>query len=190
MRRTGDGHDLPPLLAAEIAREHTRLRLIVEQIGVIETESRQALHKAPAHATAAARARQLNRLVGIGMAGAQTLANEVYYRAFANRRQVGGYTGLTGTPYDSGETRREQGISKAGNPRARAILIELAWLWLRLQPDSALTRWFKERVGNGKGRIAKIAIVALARKLAVALWRYLETGLVPTGARLRAGVAG
>jgi transposase len=190
VRRTGDGHDLPPLLAAEIAREHTRLRLIVEQIGVIETESRQALHKAPAHATAAARARQLNRLVGIGMAGAQTLANEVYYRAFANRRQVGGYTGLTGTPYDSGETRREQGISKAGNPRARAILIELAWLWLRLQPDSALTRWFKERVGNGKGRIAKIAIVALARKLAVALWRYLETGLVPTGARLRAGVAG
>jgi transposase len=186
VRNTGDGHELPPLLAAEIAREHARLQLIVEQIGVIEAANRQAPSAAPAPATAP-KATQLNRLVGIGMVGAQTLANEVYYRAFANRRQVGGYTGLTGTPYDSGETRREQGISKAGNPRARAILIELAWLWRRLQPDSALTRWFKERVGSGKGRIIKIAIVALARKLAVALWRYLETGLVPTGARLRAG---
>jgi len=114
------------------------------------------------------------------------LAHEVYYRSFANARQVGSYTGLAGTPYNSGETRREQGISKAGNPRVRTMLIELAWLWRRFQPDSELTRWFNSRIGEAKGRVRKIFIVALARKLAVALWRYLETGLVPTGARLRA----
>jgi transposase len=89
------------------------------------------------------------------------------------------------TPYDSGASRRQQGISKAGNHRARTIAIELAWLWLTHQPDSELSRWFRERVGNLKGRIRKIAIVALARKLMVALWRYLETGLVPTGATMR-----
>ncbi|MFL5041582.1 MAG: transposase [Xanthobacteraceae bacterium] len=92
---------------------------------------------------------------------------------------------MTDTPYDSGGSRRQQGISKAGNHRARTAAIELGWLWLRHQPDSELSRWFRERVGNAKGRIRKIAIVALARKLMVALWRYLETGLVPTGAIMR-----
>lgn len=187
-RRTGDGHAVPPALAAEIARELARLRLLVEQIAALEAEIQEQRRTAPAGSTAA-KAAQLDRLVGIGMAGAQTLAHEVYYRSFANRRQVGSYTGLTGTPYDSGASRREQGISKAGNPRARTVLIELAWLWQRYQPDSELSRWFHQRVGNTKGRMRKIAIVALARKLAVALWRYLETGLVPTGARLRAAPA-
>jgi transposase len=183
--RTGDGQAVPPALAAEIARELARLRLLVEQIAGLEAEITAQMHAAAAGSTAA-KAAQLRRLVGIGMAGAQTLAHEVYYRSFANRRQVGSYTGLTGTPYDSGASRREQGISKAGNARARTMLIELAWLWQRHQRDSELSRWFHQRVGTIKGRIRKIAIVALARKLAVALWRYLGTGLVPTGARLRA----
>jgi len=186
--RTGDGRALPPALLAEITRELTRLRLLTEQIAGLEADIREQKHAACAGSTAA-KAAQLTRLVGIGMAGAQTLAHEVYYRSFANRRQVGSYVGLTGTPYDSGDQRREQGISKAGNPRARTMLIELAWLWTRHQPDSELSRWFHRRVGTLKGRIRKIAIVALARKLAVALWRYLETGLVPTGARLRAASA-
>ena len=124
-------------------------------------------------------------LRSIGPVGGQTLVNEVFYRDFDNRRQVGSYFGLVGTPYDSGERSREQGISKAGNRRARRLAIELAWLWTVHQPDSALTRWFRERVRDIKGRIRRIAIVALARKLMVALWRYLKTGVVPTGAVLR-----
>jgi transposase len=184
-RRTGDGRDLPPILAREIAREHARLLLVVAQIAAVEAETRTSL-QAPPVGSSAAKTVQLARLKGIGETTAQVLANEVYYRDFANRRQVGGFVGLTGTPYDSGQTRREQGISKAGNPRARASLIELAWFWLVHQPDSELTRWFKARVGDLKGRVRKIAIVALARKLAVALWRYLETGLVPEGAVLKA----
>jgi transposase len=109
----------------------------------------------------------------------------VFYRSFDNTRQVGGYFGLAGTPYDSGESRREQGISKAGNRRARKLAIQLAWLWLRHQPGSQLSCWFRARVGNLKGRIRRISIVAVARKLMVALWRYLTIGLVPTGAVLR-----
>ena len=109
----------------------------------------------------------------------------MFYRDFDNRRQVGGYFGLAGTPYDSGERSRDQGISKAGNRRARRLAVELAWLWVRNQPDSELSRWFRARVGDVKGRIRRIAIVALARKLMVALWRYLTTGLVPAGAVLR-----
>lgn len=182
---TGDGHNVPPALAREIAREHARLMLLAEQIAAVEAEIRMTMQAAPAGSTAA-KAMQLTRLKSIGETTAQVLAHEVYYRAFANRRQVGSFVGLTGTPYDSGQARREQGISKAGNPRARAALIELAWFWLVHQPESELTRWFTTRVGERKGRMRKIAIVALARKLAVALWRYLETGLVPSGAVLKA----
>ena len=119
------------------------------------------------------------QLKAVGPHTAQVLANEVFYRDFKNRRQVGSCVGLTDVPYDSGASRRQQGISKAGNHRARTTAIELAWLWLRHQPGSELSRWFRERVGN---LIRKIAIVALARKLMVALWRYLESGLVPSGA--------
>ena len=133
---------------------------------------------APAEDSVEAKAVQLAQLKAIGPQIAQLLANEVFYRDFKNRRQVGSCFGLTDTPYDSGASRRQQGISKAGNHRARTTAIEPAWLWLTHQPDSELSRWFRERVGNLKGRIRKIAIVALARKLMVALWRYLETGLV------------
>ena len=181
---TGDGRLLPARLKDEIRREHERLSLICQQIKAIEAEH-QAAHRAPAPGSVEAKTVQLAELKGIGPVFAQVLGNEVFYRRFANRRQLGSYLGLTGTPFDSGDSRREQGISKAGNSRARATAIELAWLWLRHQPDSALSRWFRERVGELKGRMRRIAIVALARKLTVALWRYLETGLIPTGAVLR-----
>src|SRR3954452_3007220 len=107
------------------------------------------------------------------------------YRPFANRKEVAAYAGLTPSPYASGDRHRDQGISKVGNPLLRKAMVELAWLWLRYQPDSALARWFTERVGSVRGRIRKIMAVALARKLLVALWRYLTTGLLPEGARLK-----
>jgi transposase len=181
--RTGDGRPLPPRLVAEIKRQHLRLGLVVEQLAELEAQSRAAAADAPA-GSSAAKVVQLARLKGIGQISARPLVSEVFYRRFDNRRQVGGYFGLDGSPYDSGASRKEQGISKAGNPRARALAIELAWLWLRHQPNSDLSRWFFDRVGDMKGRVRKIAIVALARKLMVALWRYLETGVVPGGAVL------
>jgi transposase len=115
---------------------------------------------------------------------ASGLTREVFCRSFADRRAIAGFVGLTGTPFNSGGSEREQGISKNGNPRVRRILLQLAWRWLRFQPDSALSCWFVERTGGAKGRIRKIMVVALARKLLVALWRYVETGEVPAGARL------
>lgn len=182
--RTGDGRPLPERLKQEIAREHERLQLVARQIAEIEAKSHAEL-RAAQPGSPEARIMQLIDLKGIGPVGGQELVNEVFYRAFDNRRQVGSYFGLTGTPYDSGERSREQGISKAGNRRARELAVELAWLWTVHQPDSALTRWFRERVRDIKGRIRRIAVVALARKLMVALWRYLTTGVIPTGAVLR-----
>jgi transposase len=182
--RTGDGHPLPPRLKEEIAREHERLCLVAKQINELEAKSRAEL-RAARPGLPEAKIKQLIGLKSIGAVGAQGLVNEAFYRDFQNRGQVGSYFGLTGTPYDSGDRRRDQGISKAGNRRARVLAIELAWLWTINQPDSALTRWFRERVRDVKGRIRRIAIVALARKLMVALWRYLTTGVVPAGAVLR-----
>ena len=182
--RTGDGRPLPEKLKQEIVREHERLCLVDRQLRAIEGDSRAELRAAPP-GSREAKTVMLAQLKGIGMVGGQGLVNEVFYRSFDNRRQVGSYIGLTGTPYNSGASERDQGISKAGNSRARELAIELAWLWLRHQPGSALTRWFHERVRDLKGRPRRVAIVAVARKLMVALWRYLETGVVPTGAVLR-----
>lgn len=179
--RTGNGQALPPRLKEEIVREHERLCLVHKQLLALEAKSKVEL-RAAAPGSAEAKIMQLIDLKSIGPVSGQELVNEVFYRSFDNRRQVGSYFGLTGTPYDSGESRREQGISKAGNRRARRVAIELAWLWLRHQPGSALSRWFRERVGALKGRIRRIAIVAMARKLMVALWHYVTTGVVPTGA--------
>ena len=179
--RTGDGRALLPRLKDEIRREHERLLLVQKQIKALEAEN-AAAHRAPEKGSVEAKAVQLAQLKAVGPHIAQVLANEVFYRDFKNRRQVGSCVGLTDVPYDSGASHRQQGISKAGNHRARTTAIELAWLWLRHQPDSELSGWFRKRVGAIKGRIRKIAIVALARKLMVALWRYLETGLVPSGA--------
>ena len=185
--RTGDGRPLPPRLKQEIEREHQRLCLVDQQLRDLEAVNVREL-RAAAPGSNADKVVNLAWLKGIGVAGGQKLVNEVFYKKFDNRRQVGSYLGVVGTPYDSGKSRREQGISKAGNHRARTTAIELAWLWVQHQPDSELSRWFHARVGDAKGKIRKITIVALARKLMVALWRYLETGVVPTGAVLHRSI--
>jgi transposase len=132
------------------------------------------------------RSRPWLRYVAIGPEFATRLVGEVFYRSFANRRQLASFAGIAPSPWSSGSIERDQGISKAGSSLVRTTMIELGWLWLRYQPGSALSIWFRERVGDQKGRARRIAIVALARKLLVALWRYLETGLVPTGAAFKA----
>ena len=180
---TGDGRPLPERLGREIAREIQRLALVQEQLREIERE--RDLAPTPCEATERKR-HQLLRLNGIGAASAPILAREVYYRQFANRRQVASYLGLTPSPYDSGESRRSQGISKAGNSLVRAVMIQTAWLWLKHQPQSALSQWFRQRTEGQSKRMRCVMIVALARKLAVALWRYLEHGLIPQGATLSA----
>jgi transposase len=182
--RTGDWRALTGRLKEEIVREHERLCLVSRQLAALEASSRGE-QRAAAPGSAEAKIVHLAQLKGIGLVGGQGLVNEVFYRDFDNRRQVGSYFGLTGTPYDSGQSQRDQGISKAGNHRARELAIELAWLWVRHQPDSELSHWFRERVRDIKGRLRRITIVAVARKLMVALWRYLQTGVLPTGAVLR-----
>lgn len=178
--RTGDGRELPPALRAEVERECRRLWQVNEMIGAVARE-RDAARVAGERD----RIEVLTRLVGVGEVSAGVLADEVFLRDFANRREVAGYVGLGSSPYNSGAVQRDQGISRAGNPRARRVAIELAWFWLRYQPESRLSRWFHERVGTTRGRFKRIMIVALARKLIVALWRYLTTGLIPEGALAR-----
>ena len=155
-------------------------------IADVEAE-RDAIVKeaAPQHPNAD-KIKTLAALSSIGSEFATRLVGEVFYRSFANRRQLASFAGIAPSPWSSGSIERDQGISKSGSSMVRTTLIELAWMWLRYQPGSALSTWFRERVGNGKGRVRRIAIVALARKLLVALWRYLETGLVPTGAVFKA----
>ena len=181
--RTGDGRALPARLKEEIVREHVRLCLANQQMRELERTCAKELRGA-VEGSPEAKICHLISLKGIGPIGGQKTFNEVFYRSFENRRQVGSYFGLTGTPYDSGQSRREQGISKSGNRRARSIAIELAWLWLQHQPDSELSQWFRNRVGALKGRIRRINIVAVARKLMIALWRFVTTGVVPKGAVL------
>jgi transposase len=184
--RTGDGRDLPVRLRAAIEHELQRLELVLEMIAKVEKERDAiAAAKSPAHPQAG-KITTLARLKGIGPEFATVLTGEVFYRSFDNRRQLASYVGLVSSPFASGRLNRDQGISKAGNSLARTTMVELAWMWLRHQPDSALTLWFRNRVGTLKGRPRRIAIVALARKLLIALWRYVETGLVPTGAVLKA----
>src|SRR5262249_32184636 len=175
---------VPPQLLAELTREHARLLLVGEQLAALEKRP-APVQLTPAAAEMARRSDLLLRLKALGPAFSRKLTNEVFYKDFRNRREVGGYFGLGGSPWRSGETDREQGISKAGNRRARHAAVELAWLWLIHQPDSALSRWFVQRTAGASKRIRKIAIVALARKLMVALWRYLTTGLIPEGAALK-----
>jgi len=176
---TGDGRPLPKRLGREITREIERLALVQEQL--VETERERDQAPTPCAATERKR-HDLLRLNGIGPTFSAILAREVYYRRFANRRQVASYIGLAPSPYDSGDGRRSQGISKAGNSLARYSLIQAAWLWLRHQPNSALTQWFHRRTEGQSKRVRCIMIVALARKLAIALWRYVELGLIPEGA--------
>jgi transposase len=184
--RTGDGRDLPPRLRRAIEREFKRLELVLEQIEATEAERDAAVAVPAADDADAAKVVPLAKLGGIGTELATVLVREALHRSFTNRREVAASAGLTPSPYASGERHRDQGISKAGNPLLRKAMVELAWLGLRYQPDSALARWFTERVGTVRGRMRKITAVALARKLLVALWRYVRTGLVPEGARLKA----
>lgn len=180
-----DGTTLPEQLGRELTRELERLRLIRAQIKAVEAEVKQAAGESSSRA--AETVKQLRRLKAIGMVGAQVLGYEFFgWRKFTNGRQVGALAGLTGTPHQSGSMDHEQGISKAGNRRIRAVMCELAWVWLRYQPDSALSRWFCARFGAGPSRLRRIGIVALARKLLVALWRFVDQGVVPEGASLRA----
>ena len=177
--RTADGHALLLCLKAEIARECRRLWQVIDMIAEVEAEQQVA-------AETTTGASQLSRLRGIGLTIASVLTNEVFFRTFQNRREIAGYLGLASSPWNSGSVSRDQGIQRSGNPRARQTAIELAWLWLRHQPESGLARWFHERVGASKGRIRRTMIVALARKLMIALWRYVTQGLMPEGAVIKA----
>jgi len=185
--RTADGRKLPSRLKAEIVRELQRLELVLGMIKTIEAE-RDAIAvsvKSNSEHTNAKKIQELVKIRSIGPEFATTLVGEVFYRSFDNRKQLGNYVGLTPSHFQSGPTCRDQGISKAGNAKARTTIIELAWLWLRHQPASSLSLWFHKRVGSLRGRIRRITIVAMARKLLIALWRYLETGIVPEGATLK-----
>src|SRR5664280_2721307 len=167
------------------SRELDRLELLIEQVKIVETE-RDALF-APAVKTGQLPAPQamLADLKGIGAEFVAVLWSEGLCRSFTNRKQLGAYAGLAPTPWQSGSVAHEQGVSKAGNPRLRTTMIQLAWLWLRHQPQSALALWFKERVSHNGGRLKKTTIVALARKLLVALWKYVTAGIVIEGAVMK-----
>jgi transposase len=181
-QRDWQGQAVPPRMLTEIKHEHARLMLLREQLA----QPQAAADLSPAAAQMAQRSERLQRLKCLGPTFSTKLTNEVLYKDFRNRREVGSYVGLAPSPWKSGGIDREQGISKAGNPRARCAAIELAWLWLRHQPGSKLTQEYRRRTLDASKRIRRIAIVALARKLIVALWRYLTTGLVPEGAVLKA----
>ena len=185
VQRDWQGQPVPPQIMTEITHEHARLMLVREQLDAL-TQVPASADLTPAAAQMAERSDLLRRLKCLGPAFATTLTNEVFYKDFRNRREVASYFGLAPSPWQSGGIDRDQGISKAGNPRARCAAIELAWLWLRHQPDSKLTLEYRRRTLDASKRIKRVAIVALARKLVVALWRYLTTGLVPEGAVLKA----
>lgn len=182
--RLWDGTPLPPRLLARLGREWETIQDYTTRIRALKRERRALLQATDDPAIAKVRA--LHQLRGIGLDSAWLYAMEFFaWREFRNRRQVGGLAGLTDTHYQSGDVQHEQGISKAGNRWVRSLAIQSAWAWLRFQPESALARWYEHRFAKGNSRLRKIGIVALARKLLIALWRYLETGIVPEGAVLR-----
>jgi transposase len=183
--QTGDGRELPSHLRAELNRLHRRLVLTLELIREIETERAECL-VAEAEDGTIGTITALARIRGIGENFASILTREVFYRDFDNRRQLASYVGIAPMPHQSGAMDRDRRIGRAGNPRARSTLIQLAWLWLRYQPGSALSVWYRERVGSLAGRTRRIAIVAMARKLLISLWRYAKNGLLPEGVELRA----
>jgi transposase len=158
--------------------------MVIAQIAVIEAERNLALEEEQPVRAGSSIGAKLIRLKGIGPEIASVLRPEAFCRTFTNRREVAAYAGLAPSPWKSGNIDVDQGISKAGNPRLRRTMIQLAWLWLRHQPGSALSRWFHDRVGERRGRIRRTTIVAVARKLLIALWRYITQGLVPEGAQI------
>jgi transposase len=182
--RRPDGGELPAHLMAALRHMLQRLDLLVQQLKAVEA-ARDAMLLAEA-ANNGSLAALLLRLRGLGPQFTAVLWLECFYRSFANRRQLAAYGGLAPTPWRSGSIKREQGIAAAGNPRVRKTMVELAWTWLQWQPDSALSRWFQQRVKSTNARGKRILIVALARKLLIALWRYVTDGVVPEGAVLKA----
>jgi len=184
-KRLWDGSPLLGGLRARLEQEYACLTFVNQQIQAWEAERRAMLRIS--NDPSVVKVRQLLQLRGIGENSAWLFVMEFFgWRAFRNRREVGALAGLAPTPYQSGDEWRELGISKAGNRPIRGMAIEIAWSWLRYQPDSKLSRWYRDRFGHGSKRIRKIGIVALARKLLVALWRYLEYGEIPAGAQLKA----
>jgi transposase len=181
--RQWDGSALPPALRERLGREFARWELVGRQISELETTRAERIR---ANATPEMeQVRQLVSLKGVGPTSAWLLVQEIFsWRQIRNRRELGSLAGLTPTPYASGGTQREQGISKAGNRRVRWMMVELAWSWLRYQPQSALSQWFRLRFGSGNSRMRKVGIVALARKLLIALWKFLKGGEVPEGAEI------
>lgn len=184
--RDWEGKPLSPAWLDELRHEQQRLLAVKERIDEIEKEQIAALNDP--QTPAVVKASKLHRLKAVGIQSAWTLSMECFgWRRFQNRKQVGSFAGLTGTPFASGDTTREQGISKAGNRRVRRVMIELAWSWVRWQPESALTHWFIDRYIRGAdSRSRRKGIVALARKLLVALWKYVEQDIMPEGAMVRA----
>jgi transposase len=184
--RLWDGSPIPPGLRQRVLRVYAHHQFLSEQIAQVEAERRAQLQDSSD--ASIDKVCQLMLLKGIGINGSWLVVMEFFgWRAFKNRREVGGLAGLTPTPYQSGDSAREQGISKSGNRHVRWMITELAWSWLRFQPDSALSVWFRERFAGGGKRLRRIGIVAMARKLLIALWRFLETGVIPEGAVLKEG---
>jgi transposase len=182
--RLWDGSELPGELHTRLEREYQRIQLVNQQIQQLEVQQAEQI-RTSVHPSVV-QVRQLLRLKGIGVNSAWLFVMEFFgWRDFHNRREVGALAGLTATPYRSGGASREQGISKAGNRHIRAMIVEIAWIWLRYQPNSQLSRWYQQRFGQGSNRLRRIGIVALARRLLIDLWRYLETGTVPEGAVLK-----
>ena len=182
-RRCWDGSTLPDDLQQRLRREFVRWQLTDQQVRDLETERKRRIRQGDTPPFEPIR--RLLELSGVGLSGAWLLVHELFgWRHFHNRRQVGAIVGLTPTPFQSGNSRREQGISKAGNVPVRRMMVELAWGWLRWQPQSALSGWYERRFAHHGARARKVGIVALARKLLVALWRYLDRGEIPAGARL------
>ena len=179
--RTGLGTTLPPHARAKVIRMIDRLELVLKQIDELDRE-RDAVLEKEAPDKAGLMIQKLVKLRGIGVQSATVLVHEAFVREFANGKALGSYAGLAATPYSSGGTEREQGIDKAGNRRLRTVMVELAWLWQRYQPGAAQVRWFRERVVGTGARMRKIMVVALARKLLIALWRYATQGVLPEGA--------
>jgi transposase len=182
--RTPEGVPLPPNVQAELRRDMARLRLTKEQIKEIDAARQEQLAQAPEQG-AAATTRQLNRVVGLGLDTADMLASEVFMRPLRDRWAVARTGSLTGAPDESGAKRREKGLARAGNARVRQGMIQLAWRFLWFQKDSALARWYQARTAGAGGEIRKKMIVALARKLLIALWRFVTTGQAPEGVILR-----
>jgi transposase len=181
--RIWDGSPLPEGLRARLRRELKRYEFVHRQVLDLEAESHKALREGKDPAVVSIR--QMAHLRGIGLIGSMTLVREFGWRDFRNRRQVGSLCGIAPTPYDSGQSQRERGISRAGNRHVRGVIVDLAWAWLRWQPHSELSLWYQRRFGDGSSRIRRIGIVALARRLLIALWRYWAQGQLPRGATLK-----